>query len=206
MRPRSRGRRAGYTLVELMMALALFTVAVLGIVSLQKITVVSNSHAKNLAIAQRIAQSWSNQLQMDASNWRTSLDPNGVLKSPDSTWRRPNFVTGRLGGAFDALGNPLSDASAALVKQQARFCTHVRFSYLYGPNLGASGNEVVRAEIRVFWQRDGQGQTIDGIGPTEDYVALGLCPQNQVVGPISQAVGSYHFVYQTVALRQNSRI
>ena len=36
--------QAGYTIVELMMALALFTVGVVGVMSLQKITAVSNSH------------------------------------------------------------------------------------------------------------------------------------------------------------------
>ena len=54
-----RRSQAGYTMVELMMALALLTVGVLGIVSLQRVTVVSNGHAKRLATAQRIAQTWA---------------------------------------------------------------------------------------------------------------------------------------------------
>ena len=100
-------RRDGYTLVELMMAIALFTVAVLGIISMQKITVVSNAHAKNLAIAQRIAQTWATQLQMDSSSWVTTFDAQGVLQQPSEAWIRPAFVTGRIGGASGSiiLGN-----------------------------------------------------------------------------------------------------
>ena len=37
-------RQRGYTLVELMMALALFVVAVLGIIAMQKITAATNGH------------------------------------------------------------------------------------------------------------------------------------------------------------------
>lgn len=199
------GRRDGYTLVELMMAIALFTVAVLGIISMQKITVVSNAHAKNLAIAQRIAQTWAAQLQMDSTSWVTNFDANGVLQQPSQAWVRPAFVAGRVGGAFDNLGNPLSDSSADLA--QARFCTHLRTSWLYGDNIGVSGNRVIRAEIRVFWLREGHGSSIDGLAPSSEP-GDGLCALHDAddVRTIGQATGNYSFVYQTVGIRQHSQI
>ncbi len=207
MRPLRRQRAAaarGYTLVELMMAIALFTVAVLGIVSLQRLTVVSNGHSKNLAIAQRIAQTWAAQLQMDSTSWGSTYDSAGILSDPSGAWTRPPYVAGRVGGAFDNVGNPLTDEASSLAR--ARFCTHVRLSWLYGANTGVSGNRVMRAEIRVFWLRDGHGP--DGITPAVG-AANGLCASNQdaaQIAAIGQAVGSYGFVYQTVAVRQHFQI
>jgi hypothetical protein len=192
---RRRRGSAGYTMVELMMSLALFTVGVLGVISLQKITIVSNAHAKNLAIAQRIAQTWSSQLQMDSSAWRTTFDGSGVLAAPSGVWERPAYKTGRVGAAFDALGTPLDESSLA----QARFCVQTRLTWLYNA-AGVSNNGVVRAEIRVFWQREGQ--------PVLNPVANGLCGAQDAgqVAAIGQAVNNYHFVYQTVALRQHPLI
>jgi prepilin-type N-terminal cleavage/methylation domain-containing protein len=190
-----RRRSAGYTMVELMMSLALFAVGVLGVISMQKISITSNAHAKNLAIAQRIAQTWSSQLQMDSSAWRTTFDASGVLEAPTAAWRRPAYKTGRVGAAFDALGKPLTDSELA----QARFCVHTRFTWLFN-STGVSNNGVVRAEIRVFWLRD--GQRIPATIPS------GLCGAQDAaqVKTIGEAVNNYHVIYQTVGLRQRSEI
>jgi prepilin-type N-terminal cleavage/methylation domain-containing protein len=199
----SRRRQAGYTMVELMMALALLTVGILGIVSLQRVTVVSNGHAKRLAIAQRIAQTWATQLQMDSSAWRSGGTLPPLLSAPKGQWARPLEVPGRVGGAFDALGAPLADADA----EQAAFCTHVRLSWLYQSNT-VSGNDLLRAEVRVFWRRDGHGANIDGIGNAW-LKTKGLCSKTQdpeLVTAIGQDTGTFHFLYQTVGVRQHSQI
>jgi prepilin-type N-terminal cleavage/methylation domain-containing protein len=189
-----RRRNAGYTMVELMMSLALFTVGILGVISMQKISIVSNAHAKNLAIAQRIAQTWSSQLQMDSTAWRTAFDGSGVLVAPTAVWERRLHKAGRVGAAFDALGKPLSESELA----NARFCVHTRFSWLYNSTTVAN-NGVVRAEIRVFWLRDGQPV----LQPSK-----GLCGAQDAseVTAIGQAVNNYHFLYQTVGIRQHPLI
>jgi prepilin-type N-terminal cleavage/methylation domain-containing protein len=195
-RARKRALRRGYTLVELMMALALFTVAVLGIISMQKITVVSNAHAKNVAMAERIAQGWAGQLEMDGSAWRNSAFGAGWLNG-DGVWRRPAYITARaFGGAFDALGNPLSNGDVA----KAHFCTHVRMSWLYPTDSGVGGNGMLRAEIRVFWLRDGEAALDSNASMCSDgqtdaqAIAIGLATER------------YHFVYQTVGIRQHPQI
>ncbi len=179
------------------MALALFTVAMLGIISMQKITVASNAHAKNMAIAERIAQAWGGQLEMDATAWRAAFGT-GFLNNA-AVWQRPGYIATRaFGGAFDALGNPLSDSSADLAK--ARFCTHVRMSWLYPPTLGVGGNGMLRAEIRVFWQRDGEA-------PFDTNTTM--CAAGQTTAQ-AQGIGlsteRYYFVYQTVGVRQHFQI
>ena len=193
-----RGYRAehGYTFVELMMALALLSTAVLGIISMQKMTVLANTHAKDVSAAQRIAQAWSGQLELDGTMWRTGLG--GTFLNSTGTWQRPAYIPARkFGAAFDALGNPVSDSVADLAK--ARYCTQVRMAWLYPPATGRTGNAVLRAEIRVFWQRHDQ-ETIDN---------LGLCPATQddaLIKKIGFANDVYHFIYQTVAVRQHYQI
>ena len=190
-----RNRQRGYTLVELMMALALFAVAVLGIIAMQKITVASNAHAKNIAIAQRIAQAWAGQLEMDATVWRTGFGV-GWLNDA-SVWQRPAYIEARkFGGAFDALGNPVSDNDVG----QARFCTHLRMAWLYPANVSTGGNGTLRAEIRVFWLRD-------------DVAALdsnaSMCAAGQTATQakdIGFATDRYRFLYQAVGVRQHIQI
>jgi prepilin-type N-terminal cleavage/methylation domain-containing protein len=189
-------RQHGYTLVELMMALALLAVSVIGIISLHKVTVVTNGHAKNLAMAQRIAQAWSSQLQMDSTQWITSL-PSGTFLNANGAWQRLPYNTTRgFGAAFDALGNPIADTNAA----NARFCTHVRLSWLYPTTMSVAGNGVLRAEIRVFWLRDGQAALDSNAS---------MCSATQSDAQ-ARAIGlttdRYHFVYQTVGLRQHYQI
>jgi len=190
-----RGRERGYTLVELMMALALFAVAVVGIIAMQKITVVSNAHAKNIAMAQRIAQAWAGQLEMDGTAWQTAFGA-GWLNFTNA-WQRPAYISAReFGAAFDALGNPLSDANLS----QARFCTHVRMAWLYPNTMGVGGNGMLRAEIRVFWLRDG------GV-PLDSTTTMCSATQTPVQATaIGLATERYRFVYQTVGIRQHSQI
>jgi prepilin-type N-terminal cleavage/methylation domain-containing protein len=193
---RRRARRAsrGYTLVELMMALALLAVSVIGIISLLKVTATTNGHAKNLAMAQRIAQAWAGQLQMDSTQWVNAI-PTGSFLNSNAIWQRPAYSRG-FGAAFDGFGNPLPDEEVA----GARFCAHVRMSWLYPNTMAVAGNGVLRAEIRVFWLRD-------GAAPLDTVQSM--CSKTQSddqAAKIGLTTDRYHFVYQTVGLRQHSQI
>lgn len=195
VRPRRARALRGYTLVELMLALALFMVSMLGIISMQRLVATTNSHAKSLATAERIARSWAAQLHLDATLWNTSLT--GRLNEA-GVWQRPSYDAARgIGAAFDGLGNPLTDADAD--KARARFCTHVRMTPLFGAGSGVSGSGVLRAEIRVFWLREGE-TTLDN--------AASVCgtQTDAQAKSIGNAVDRYHFVYQTVGLRQHFQI
>jgi len=176
------------------MALALFAIAVVGIIAMQKITIVSNAHAKNIAMAQRIAQAWAGQLEMDDTEWRTSFG-SGWLNSAN-VWQRPAHIPTRgFGGAFDALGNPLKDEDVA----KARFCTHVRMAWLYPPAMDIGNNAMLRAEIRVFWLKDGEV-------PSDSQTTM--CSPSQTTAQ-AVAIGldteRYRFVYQTVGIVDKPR-
>ena len=201
MIPRLRARRRrGYTIVELLMALTVLAIGVSGIIAMQKVTVSANRHARSLALATNIAQAWIDQLNADAVLWnhpspRPDSPPSDIgetrwlnqIATNDGVWFEPEAV-GQFGPAFDALGNVVP---AAADPSQVVFCTHLRLTWLQ-PETGGSG--LIRAEVRVFWLRDGGGGAVaDG----------GLC-NDGAVDQIGAAVTNYHFVYQTTAIKQNT--
>jgi prepilin-type N-terminal cleavage/methylation domain-containing protein len=213
---RTRSGARGYTFVELLMSLAVLSIGVTGIVAMQKTTMTSNQHAKNLAIATQIAQAWTDALHADAIEWnhpstrRAASDLAGdtvwlsTLAGTVGTatdWFRPTWDTTRqFGPGFDIQGKPV-DTSVAASVQQVRFCTNIRLSWLHrdtGATVGnqrtTSGNGLIRAEVRVFWVRDGQTGHVGG----------DVCGGNTTTAVIGAAATRYHFVYQVSAVRQNT--
>jgi len=192
--------RAGYTVIELMMAISLFAVGVSAIIALQKVTVTSNQHAKNLAIATRITQSWQEMLAADAVMWNHPSANNTVSDlAADTTWlKQVDTATGwfqpawnanlEFGPAFDALGNPVLLPTDAA---RANFCTHIRLTRLYPDNTPVLGNGLIRAEVRVFWRRP-------GVSNPDAFCGAQILPAT-----IGEQVQQYYFVYKTAAVRQN---
>ncbi|HEY6080885.1 MAG TPA: prepilin-type N-terminal cleavage/methylation domain-containing protein [Polyangiaceae bacterium] len=189
----SRRRQAGYTLVELMMALSLFIAGMVALVGMQKLQVRANSDARSLAVAQRIAETWAGQLQMASLAWVDDPTFAPWLGTVGGGWTRPVPVAGRVGAAFDGVGNPLPDTALA----QARYCTNIRLTYLYPNDFPVAGNGLMRAEIRVFWLRDGES-TLDA--------AAGLCPTAPTAADlilVGKSSERYEFVYHTTGIRQH---
>ncbi len=198
----------GYTIVELMMAITVFALGVSGIMAMQKVVATSNQHAKNLAVANHIAQAWQEALASDATLWNTPSDVSLVsdlgettwlqqVQSSPGVWLRPvHSGAGALafGPAFDALGNPVDPAA---FPARAQFCTHVKLSWLYPEACPAGtcppGNGLVRAEVRVFWLRDGGGGGVNN---------QPLCDAGTPAALIGAATNRYHFVYHTSAIEQ----
>ena len=181
--------RRGYTVVELMMSLAVFTAGVTGIIAMQRATVSSNQLARNITTADGIAQAWMSQLSAESSLWKNSgLGPTTWLKTvtaSNGVWQLPTWdATRKFGAQFDGFGAP--------VQTDGIFCTHVRLTWLYGDNGNqATGNGLLRAEVRVFWPRDG----VTRIAGDCDNTA-----QN-VIDQVGAATGTYHFVVHAGAVR-----
>jgi len=201
MKP-ARRRQRGYTSVELMMAIGIFGIGVTGIIAMQKVTAVSNQHAKNLSIATHIAESWLDMLATDAVVWNHPSAGNSVPDIGQTIWLQsvktnantvndwilpPYSNVLSFGPAFDALGNPIDPATAA--DGSVAFCSHLRLSWLYQPTV--SGNGLIRAEVRVFWLRDGQG------------FAQNMCSNAQVAN-VGGATQTFHFVQKITAIRENT--
>lgn len=199
---RSLRQQRGYTAVELMMAIGIFGIGVTGIIAMQKVTVVSNQHAKNLSIATHIAESWLDMLATDAVTWNHPSATNATPDIGQTTWLqvvKPNANTVNdwvlpqysavlgFGPAFDALGNPVDPAAAPA--GSIAYCSHLRLSWLYQPTV--SGNGLIRAEVRVFWLRDGAGFT------------QAMCSAAQVTN-VGDAKQTFHFVQKISAIRENT--
>ncbi|MEZ4224146.1 MAG: prepilin-type N-terminal cleavage/methylation domain-containing protein [Polyangiaceae bacterium] len=190
--------KRGYTLIELLIAVTVFAIGVSGVIAMQKVTVAANLHAKELSVATHIAQAWGEQLAADAAAWNHPSPRNAASDIGETRWLvnvtgnagvwfRPAYDgVLNFGPSFDVLGNVVPDAQL----QQAHYCTHIRLSWLYPDN---AGNGLLRAEVRVFWLREGMGGTVDG---------LGICDSNTDPTAVEGASERYHFVHQTTAIKQ----
>jgi prepilin-type N-terminal cleavage/methylation domain-containing protein len=189
--------RRGYTIVELMMAIAVMAIGVTGIIAMQKVTLTANQHAKHLSVATQVASAWLDMLAADALQWNrpnrsggaSDLAQTSWLNNVNGAWFRPAHVPGmEFGPGFDGLGNPVAVADMA----NAVYCTHLRLTWLVPEVSTVTGNGLIRAEVRVFWLREG------GPGGTD------VCSQNGVPATIGSALDQYHFVHLAGAIRQNT--
>jgi len=197
-----RGQR-GYTAVELMMAIGMFGIGVAGIIGMEKVTAVSNQHAKNLSMATHIAESWLDMLATDAVTWNQPSLTGGAVPDIGNTvwlqavtanadgagnWTLPAYDASlSFGPAFDALGNPVNPVTNP---GAVAFCSHLRLSWLSQPT--PAGNGLIRAEVRVFWLRDGQNFTQN------------MCSAGQILN-VGTGLSTFHFVQKIGAIRENDR-
>ncbi len=197
---RSLSKSRGYTIVELLIALGIFAIGITGAAAMQSVTSGSNRHAKNLAIASNIAESWLDRLAIDSSAW--TQDSSSLTLKTDwlvqattatqDTWKIPDTnVDGDFGATFGALGQFTN-----LISQRV-FCTHIRLTPLFSlvgvaNNVDATNNGLIRTDVRVFWPKD---STVWSEGA--DYCASG---SEASVGADNSA---FHFVYFSSAVRQS---
>jgi len=203
-RIRRQRRWAGYTVVEVLMALSILAVGATGVIAMQKATLVGNTQARDLATANAIAQSWLERLQVDGMGW--TIDETGNDTILGTTWLR---VVGldypAIAGQEDAWVRPANVGAGPSILTAAAdvrgldtvtppetgFCTHIKVTQVM-PNL-------VRAEVRVFWLRRGGGGTFNGAPLCDDdagYVALLDDPT---------ADTRYHFVHVVTGITRKER-
>jgi len=188
----------GYTVIEVMIALTLLAIGTTGIIAMEKVTTIANRDAKNLVIANQVARTWLERLRADAVQWNHPSPQNAGSDLGDTKWLN-NHVDGNwFRPADDALGSPAADALGNDVRDAdlspAAFCTNVRLTWLYGPPPAAPAPYLIRAEVRVYWLREGGGGTVDGNG---------ICNPATSPALVSPAVERYHFVYVASAIAQN---
>jgi hypothetical protein len=190
---RVRGTR-GYTAVEILMSMSVLAVGVIGIFSMEKVTIGSNVHAKNLSIATHIAQSWLGVLEAESSVWDgtgNGLANTTWLKTapPSPAWFRPDFVGGSsFGPDFDELGNP--------VAQNGSYCVDLRISPFNGTDSEKEGTAMRRVEVRVYWLRDSVVLT-----PSLTVPAF-PCQMAPALVSLQDQSRLFHFVYLSGAVRQ----
>jgi hypothetical protein len=196
-RPQNR-RSRGYTVVELMMSLAVFATGVTGVIAMERATVSSNQLARNVAVANGIAQAWLSVLAADATLWTNGADVTKTLwlssiATTDNRWQLPTWDANRkFGPQFDGFGAPIQTGGV--------FCAQIRLTWLYGDQsaqqaTGAPGNGLIRAEVRVFWPKDATSTVQD------DCTSVAQSTVDAVTKAMT-TTDAYHVVVQAGAVRQ----
>lgn len=202
-----RHNQRGYTLIEVVGAMSLFLITASGVMAMQRMTMVSNLRAKNMAVANQIARTWVERLRTDATLWNypSPSHPEFASDLNETVWLKKIATAGWFypsttetnggvvypGAAFGALGAGIA-SNAANEVAIAPFCSHLRLSWLYP-------DQLIRAEIRVFWLKEG------GKGAFDDSAVCS--PDVDVTkfdAPDGEAIQRYHFVYLTTSIRKNT--
>jgi type IV pilus assembly protein PilV len=181
---RSARAKRGYTMIEVMTALAVLALGATGVIAIEKAALAGNANARSLATANMIAMTWAERMKVDALAWN---NPSGTPDLTDTVWL--NSATAAVGQWFVPTAVPAMGASPAadimgqdIMPGQAitqAFCTQVRLTRLY-PTM-------IRAEIRVFWARNYSPVTCAGV------------PQ-----AVDAQFGQFGFVVLTTGVSQNT--
>ena len=146
LRRRTR-RDEGFTLIEVMMSLAILIVGAVGILSVQSAATRGNVAGRRMSVGTQRSSVWIERLRRDALFWRTSGDP--VVVAPQSQYLN------RVGAGWfvPVSADPLETAAATWTgedlsgAQIPQYCTHVRLSW-------AIPNHSIRADVRTYWSKD----------------------------------------------------
>lgn len=205
--------RKGFTLIEVMVALAVMTVGVMGTLALQRQVVVSNRHARRVDIATQIAENWLERLRIDSTQWPKILNgnvaaangrPTGVAVLNNTEWLRsivgnvntwmpirirvataPGNGSGpNISNAFNFQGQDVQVGAAP-----HSYCASFRLTWTRFTGVGNDSPQGMRADVRVWWPRE-----LSGIGPTTAPFAT--CAD--AGGNITD--GPYHAVYASTVM------
>lgn len=204
---RAKGRRRGYTAVEILIAMTLFAIGAAGVVGMMKVTVQGGADARRFDIATSIAHQWTGRLQRDAMLWTLPNSTNTTSNLAANTrWLKDIATSGCTGAnfcmpaipaasaaglspAFDITGRDMPTYAAGT--SEHFFCVQYRLNWIADPgNTACSGagepcsTALMRAEVRVFWRR-------------AEYGFIPNCAS------VDLAADKWHFVYATTGIREN---
>lgn len=170
--------RAGYTLIEVMVAIAVSAIGISGIVFMQSATVRSNQDALETQTATVFARTWIERIRRDALMW-TALGPPdraqilagrnlgiagaedyfAVTLPTDDNWDVPVPLEPP---AFESSGanyhgvdvgaiDPLLPVATNVVRNaDIYFCANTKFTEVHRVN---NLTNALRADVRVWWSR-----------------------------------------------------
>jgi len=162
---------AGYTVIEVMMALGVLTAGAVGIMAMTQASTRGNMEAREMTMGTMLAQRWTERLRRDALNWtaaRRTIDPTILART---TYLRTVPGPGTAPAWFEPVPPAIGTETANFdfygrdtnVRAEMHYCTNIRLEWLY---LGRS----MRADVRVWWLRRQTGSSTD-----LSRAALGQC-------------------------------
>ncbi len=159
-RARERGgfRPTGFTLVEVMAAILIFGVGLLGIMALHIVARKGNTDAQNLTAATTIAEHWMERLDTESVMWNGDpADLTATATPMMNALGAGSSTVGASTGWVSPPENPLlnremhqsqTDSTSGELLSPGDYCTQYRLTTLVG-------DQLLRSEVRVMWWRDG---------------------------------------------------
>jgi type IV pilus assembly protein PilV len=152
-----RAPRRGYTIIEVTMSLAILAIGASGIIAMQKVTLGGVTNARNVTTASQISMAWLERLRADAAQWNNAISGDDIsqtrwltqVTTAPGAWIVPLSASPQGSAWADLQGNDIYPGPGG----QGAYCTHIRLTRLYA--------SLVRAEVRVFWQRNGSPAVCD---------------------------------------------
>jgi prepilin-type N-terminal cleavage/methylation domain-containing protein len=153
MNGRNKHHQAGFTLIEVMIAIGIMTVGSLGILSMHHAVSGANRSAQEMNTALAITERWIERIERDSLSWSEPGITSSTLTGTDyfaplantnsgTDWLKPTPWSSEESYASDYFGNDASDRGAT------KYCTNIRLRWL---REGRSA----RVDVRTFWYRAG---------------------------------------------------
>ncbi|MAQ19509.1 MAG: hypothetical protein CMN30_32505 [Sandaracinus sp.] len=184
-------RAEGFTLIEVMMALAVLTVGALGIMSLQGASTRGNVSGRRITAATQRTNDWIERARRDALYWTAPGDPvataagSRYLGEVGGGWFVPQsgVPTETAGATWDGRDVPVGAADGAV-----HYCTHMQLNWVIP-------NQSIRVDVRTYWPRE-RGETPELV---TDECALGV--EDTVSVDLTSAAPDLSAVHASTLLR-----
>ena len=205
----TRKRVSGYTMVEVMMGLAVLAVGATGVIALQKTAAMGTMTSRHLTNATSLSRTVIERAEGDSAQWLDNTGggnfPGGATwlgialtnadGVPESGWVAPNIRA----STIDM--EPLDiTATGGLT---VAYCTHVRMAWIgnQAAVVGTTGATSVRFEVRTFFARSGrsvEAECADVAGVMTDIIG----GSSEIVGGVLRSPSEYGVVNLTTVVRR----
>jgi prepilin-type N-terminal cleavage/methylation domain-containing protein len=216
----------GYTMIEVMMGLAVLAVGASGVIALQKITVAGVTNGRNITVATSIAQAHLEAVRVDATRFQginpaTTNDDYLEATLLDSLLQQQSAVAGAWllpTGEWPAAGDPgfgVSDITgqtdgAQIGNRPVGFCTHVRLvPIIFDPNAPGGRQQardalLTRVEVRTFWAKSGRDVAAECTAGGEDAITDLLELGGTItINTVTYTASDYGWVFLAGGIRPN---
>jgi type II secretory pathway pseudopilin PulG len=198
-RPLSRLRAAGYTAVEVMLALTVLLISTAGVMSMQKASIQANVDARKLDMANSIARTWLDRLATDSLTWNANngltqtLWLNALMGAGFQSPSPQPAAAPIYSSAFDILGRdlPTPDTDTTAV-----FCARVKVDLI--ANFGTPPTPaLLNVTVLIYWAKD-----LLGSAGTPSSPLCGTSAPADIAAQEAATPGTYHMLYITESLRR----